>query len=79
MGIEEIRDWSTATPNHVPIMIMVETKAQSVPDDVRGDATLNEAVPTSTVDPCSRTPRWESRMQRRRPRRAVRVRRRSAT
>jgi len=30
--LEEIRDWSTANPNHVPIMIMIETKEQSVPD-----------------------------------------------
>jgi len=30
--LEEIRDWSSANPNHVPIMVMIETKEQSVPD-----------------------------------------------
>ncbi len=30
--LEEIRDWSTANPNHVPIMIMIEMKEQSVVD-----------------------------------------------
>jgi len=28
----EISEWSAANPNHVPIMIMIETKEQSVPD-----------------------------------------------
>ena len=28
----EISDWSAVNPNHVPIMIMIETKEQSVPD-----------------------------------------------
>ncbi len=30
--LEEIRDWSAANPNHIPIMVMIETKEQSVPD-----------------------------------------------
>jgi len=30
--LEEIRDWSNANPNHVPIMIMIEMKEESVVD-----------------------------------------------
>lgn len=30
--LEEIRAWSDANPTHVPIMVMIETKEQSVPD-----------------------------------------------
>ena len=30
--LEQIRDWSTANPNHIPIMIMIEMKEESVVD-----------------------------------------------
>ena len=32
MYLAEIEAWSSANPNHLPVMVMVEIKAQSVPD-----------------------------------------------
>jgi hypothetical protein len=30
--LTEIRDWSVANPDHVPVMVMIETKQESVPE-----------------------------------------------
>ncbi len=53
--LTEIRDWSTANPNHVPIMIMIEMKEESV-TEAAADAGLELTVDLPWAVPFEMTP-----------------------
>jgi hypothetical protein len=45
-----VRDWSVANPGHVPIMILIEVKADPIPDPVDAGFVVPEPIDAAALD-----------------------------
>lgn len=48
--LEEVRDWSAAHPGHVPIMVLIEVKADPIPDPVGAGFVVPETIEADDLD-----------------------------
>jgi hypothetical protein len=48
--LEEVRDWSEDNPDHLPIMILVEVKQDTIPDPVDAGFVIPETIGAADLD-----------------------------
>jgi hypothetical protein len=48
--LEEVREWSEANPDHLPIMILVEVKQDTIPDPVGAGFVVPETIGAADLD-----------------------------